>query len=206
MMIGTTLWVVPVLLIGLVLTVNKHEQMELEQVRLDVERVAETLTHSLERAPDGDEIPHGPAIVRMLGDLTFVENLRLIDAEGTIVFSTVADEIGSRGDPAEQAPCSECHVASGIRSDSVIYTNSTDRPVYHRLFPLVAEGPCLDCHGDGPREIGEALISLDVSHEYDEIRSYRGSASLVVLVTMVALIWGVWLLFEWIVRRPVRVL
>lgn len=202
-MLGTTLVVVPVVVLSLGIAIWRQALLEQEQVDTDTEELASALQRTFDLAAAGDQEGHTGEIARTLGDLSWAENVRIVDLDGRVVFSIRREEVGRVPDPHVEPLCASCHGRDPPRQSATI-TTPGEPPVFVRRFAVAAGPSCGACHREGLEKLGELVVSRDVSDIEHELRSYRQSITGVILVAVVALIGGIWVLFELIVRRPLE--
>ena len=208
MMLGTVLLVVPTLLGGMWLSVQRHMAMELTQVGGDVEHVADAVLQSFEYASPPDGAAHRRHIDRALGDLELVKNVQIVAQNGSIVFSRDADEIGSTIPTTESAPCNSCHESAGSMpvQDSMTYIDGDGTPIFHQAFSIPNDTMCHACHIPDYDTLGTLLVSFDFSHAADEVRQFRVSTGVTIGLAILVLMGGITLLFRRLVTNPLALM
>lgn len=206
MMVGTLLLVVPTLLAGMWMALAQHRHLEMEQVEGDVEHVADAVRQALEYVSPLAGSVHQRHIERALGDLEFVDNVRVVATDGAVVYSRIESEVGQTLRPEATQPCAHCHTQPGAppAADDVVFESPDGRPIYHEIFTIPNQAMCHRCHVPDLDELGLLLISFDVSHAYEELRQFKRSSTLTILVAMVVLMGGIAVLFGRLVGRPLK--
>lgn len=208
MIMGTVLLVVPTLLGGMWLSLQRHVAMELEQVEGDVQHIADTVVQSFEYAsPPGGSV-HRRHIERALGDLQLVQNVQLVAHDGNVVFSRNPEEIGTVIPTTRREPCNSCHINEGEPpvAESLTYVADDGTPIFHQSYPVPNQPMCHRCHVADMEELGTLLISFDQSDVRAEVRQFRVSAGVTIGLAILVLMGGITLLFNRLVGKPLEII
>ena len=221
-MAGTVLLLVPTMLLAFWIGMKRHSRLEEHQIAEDVQIVADAVRRSFEIITPGSTPTHRPHIVRTVGELALIENVRVVAVDGSISFSLSSDEIGQHWDRSRHEPCSGCHQAGGIaeeldssdtsdqflashvQSNAIVADSLGGTDIYNAMFPVPNQPECLQCHQAQYEQLGQLLVSFDMSDQHAEMAAYRRSAAFTIVIAVVVAMAGIALLFQYLVRKPLR--
>ena len=213
---------IPTMLLAFWIGMRRHARLEEHQMAEDVQIVADAVRRSFEIITPNSTPVHRQHVINTVGELELIDNVRVVAINGSISFSLSPDEVGQHWDRSSHDPCRGCHQDSGIAEEleptaanneflashvqsSAVVPNSLDGTGhFNAMFPIPNQPSCLQCHQAQYEELGQLLVSFDMSDQHAEMSAYRRSAAYTIIVAVLVAMAGIALLFQYLVRNPLR--
>jgi two-component system NtrC family sensor kinase len=188
-------------------------KLMIEYAALNAEEVADVITQS---AYDAMMKNDKTAINHMIGRIAKndnIDHIRLIDKKGTVVFSSVAEEIGSViGKHADE--CVMCHLTSSpgvtgsTQQHSRIIKNSSGKETLGYTKAIYNHAACFTatCHFHSKNDTVLGVLDISISLEMLRQKSREYRLVFVILTCLLLLMFGmlVIILTHYLIDVPVR--
>ncbi|SNB48087.1 two-component system, NtrC family, sensor kinase [Geobacter sp. DSM 9736] len=189
------------------------EKLVLEEAASDADKLTETLIKTTHHQMLENDQKRVYQTIREVGTQSGIEQIRMVNKNGIIIYSTKASEIGTFVDKSAEA-CNMCHAGSvpltqvPTMSRSRMFHDRNNKQVMGLAKAIYNEKACYTapCHFHPPtaRVLGvlDVVVSLDNMRALLDSYRYKFSA-MTVFVTL--LVWGSITLFtQTLVNQPVK--
>ncbi|MBE0596466.1 MAG: HAMP domain-containing protein [Desulfuromonadales bacterium] len=191
-------------------------QVIMEKSIDEVDNLSETLIRSTHYQMLEDDRKRVYQMIQEVGSQRGIELIRLINKDGTIIFSTREEEISKRLNKEGDRACNMCHtyVTTHTHASSMnrsrIFLNSAGEEVLGVVKAIYNQESCYtsSCHFHSADT--SLLGVLDVIVSLDDMRqavvSYRNDLLAEAIILLFSLCLGLTLLTRAMVHRPVKIL
>lgn len=196
--------------------VRTLEKALLEKSIDEVDNLSETLIRTTHYQMLEDDRNRVYQMIREVGSQKGIEHIRLINKDGTIIFSTDQREIGTIMDKNRAEACNMCHkrgstlTHASSMNRSRFFRNARGEVVLGMAKAIYNQKSCAtaDCHFHSPES--KLLGVLDVIVSLESMRSqltvYRNNLIVETFLLLFSLSACLTLLTQRLVNRPVRLL
>lgn len=151
-------------------------------------------------------------IIDAIGRQQGIQNVRIFNKEGTIIYSPEKPEIGTMVDKRAEA-CFGCHAADSPlerleqQERSRLFRGANDHLFLGIINPIYNEASCAeaDCHAHPPQQavLGVLDVTLSLEEVEEQMAASRRKAVLLTAVTILSTSVIILLLFHRLVAKPV---
>jgi two-component system, NtrC family, sensor kinase len=173
-----------------------------EQLKRDADLTAKLVLRSFEAIEPGKRPVHTGYLARNLVELPDVHNIQVVTADGAVVYTHHAEDVGRRLDPETERPCAACHQGGGKVLTSIERPSRRGDPLFHHGFTIPNAKSCQRCHDPRYETLGMMLTSFELKRFYHDLDHWRTSLAGSGLAALLVSIAAIALLFSRLVRRP----
>lgn len=214
--LGTGLILLLAMLVFSLSNLGTLKEVIMEKTIAEVDNLSETLIRTTHYQMLEDDRKRVYEMIQEVGTQRGIELIRLINKDGTIIFSTRQQEIGQRLNKAADRACNMCHTyvttlthASSMNR-SRVFLNPEGEEVLGMVKAIYNQESCStsSCHFHSADT--NLLGVLDVIVSLGDVRqallSYRNDLLAETVILLVSLCLGLTLLTRSMVHRPVKIL
>jgi len=182
----------------------KAEEKALDRtLRRDTEVLSETIEQSFRHHMVEGGVERAQQLVDTISQLTTIGRIRIYDREGTIRFSSLHREVGTRERKTDPA-CRLCHEGPAVEGNVTVSFEEGGRRFVRSVNPIRKEEACQPCHADEEGLLGILMVDLSMD-EASEVRDDFRMAT-VFLVLSITLVFGILVflnqVFDWFNVKP----
>ena len=195
-------------------SIRLQEKNLMDNVQTSGQRVSDVIARSMRHSMLLNRRDDVHEIISSIGGHEGIEDIRIYNKQGEVVFGTHAADLHTKVDAHAEA-CIICHDGDGLDHPSHasatlsrIFTNGEGQRVLGLITPIRNEPQCAnaDCHAHAPEKtiLGVLDVKMSLTAIDGQLAGQRRSLMLisVVAVLVIGLLSGI---FIWlVVRRPVR--
>ncbi len=202
------------LLVLTIVTIRVQEKNLMDSVQMSGQRVSDVIARSMRYSMLLNRREDVHEIVSSVGGHEGIEDIRIYNKQGEVVFGTRSSDIHTKVDAHAEA-CVSCHNGNGLdhpyhvaETLSRIFTNAEGKRVLGLITPIRNEPQCAnaDCHAHPPEKtiLGVLDVKMSLTAIDGQLADQRKTllSISVATVLMIGLLSGI---FIWlVVRRPVK--
>lgn len=136
-------------------------------------------------------------LMEVVGNHADIKSVRIFDMDGVIHFSSNRDERGTRLSPAE------LQAMQGM-PDPVRVNREGNNIAHTMVQPLFNRPACFSCHSPEQKVLGMLQISLSLDQLRHQIDTLRRWALVATVITLAAIVVGVWVALTLFVDQPLQ--
>ncbi|MBI2214681.1 MAG: HAMP domain-containing protein [Acidobacteria bacterium] len=198
--------------VALWVNLSTQEAQLLQSMTAGADQLSRSITSATWHAMLSDQRTSAYQVMNTIAEKQGVERIRMFNKDGTLMFSTVANEELRIDESAEV--CTPCHAHTPPRvnvelpSRTRVFRGGDDRRTMTMITPIYNEPSCSEasCHAHPASlsVLGVLDLRLDVSRVDEEMRAIRMRTALLTVVE-IALIWAFLVFFtSRFVETPIR--
>jgi two-component system NtrC family sensor kinase len=193
--------------------VGSHQKAMLDQMNQQADQLTETIKSSTRHAMLQNHPESVHRIIDTIGRQKGIRKVRIFNKEGQIIYSPDKSAVGTFVDKRAEA-CFNCHVADAplerlpMQQRTRTFRESGGRRSMGIISPIYNEPACWQaaCHAHSPDQSVLGVLDLTMSLEGVD-RQILSSRNGVILLTAISILGTstiIWLLFHFLVGKPVR--
>lgn len=203
---GTALGLVAIIAIFSYLSIMLTENRLIKSAELEATKTSDAIERSLQTAMLSNDKAWIDSVIYAISQKPMVKDIRILDVKGRIRWAKNKADEGRVLDRNIEMSCRLCHMGEAILTTNrtVHFMDSDGTEVLRNVNPIENNKECHGCHGDSSRLIGKLLVDFttrDVDIALKESRRVLLTSGIFILIA--ALI-GIWMLFNALVRTPLR--
>jgi len=198
--------------IALFVNLSTQEAQLLQSMTRGADQLSRSITSATWHAMLSDQRTSAYQVMNTIAEKQGVERIRMFNKDGTLMFSTVANEKLRVDESAEV--CTPCHAHTPPRvnvelpSRTRVYRSGDGRRTMTMITPIYNEPSCSEasCHAHPASlsVLGVLDLRLDASRVDEEMRAIRMRTALLTVVE-IALVWAFLIFFtSRFVETPIR--